>query len=205
MFQVVEAPSEAKILEIVSVEELKANERISHSRENDLLEGLILDAYSYLDGQHGKLRRPILDTKFIYKAATLLRTFEIPFPGVKAVESVQYWDRSIPNVLTPIEAANYEVTVDGLYATVRLFPSYTLPTLSGERFRAVEYTFTAGFGPDVKTVPRQIRRAMILLASHWYQHREATTLEQRITAVSKKIEFGVDELVSRFIAPLRMG
>lgn len=204
MYQVLQSPTETEILQLLSPESVKQNERITHNREDKLIEDLILDAYAYLDGPTGRLRRPILDSRYKYSASTLAPAFEIPFAGVKSVQSVKYWDNRVPSQLVTIDTGNYEVTVDGLYASVRFFPSFRLPTLSGERFRAVEYEFTAGFGA-AQAVPRSIRRAMILLASHWYQHREATTLEQRVSTVNKKIEFGVDELIGYHIAPLRMG
>lgn len=204
MIRIKTAPTEEQILTLCSVEQVKANQRISNIREDDLLRDIILDAYDYLAGAQGWLRRPVIDTVYEISLPYFTRAMEIPIAGAKTVAGVTYWNGETPSVSGPVAGGNYEVTVEGLYAAIRFFPSYAFPALDSARYRPITVEFVAGLG-DPATVPRQVRRAMILLASHWYQNREATTLDARVSLISKKIEYGVEDLLGFLRAPLRMG
>jgi len=49
-------------------------------------------------------------------------------------------------------------------------------------------TWWGGYGEDGRSVPTQIRHAMLMLVAHWYDRREAGS-------VSREVEFGVHSLL----------
>ena len=57
---------------------------------------------------------------------------------------------------------------------------------------SVMITWWGGYGEDGRSVPTQIRHAMLLLVAHWYgAGREAVVTG----SISKEIEFGVKSLL----------
>lgn len=62
----------------------------------------------------------------------------------------------------------------------------------------VEIRFQAGYGPSFDDIPSDLQQAVMLLAAHYYEYREATGLGQGC------MPFGVTSLIARY-RPLRMG
>jgi uncharacterized phiE125 gp8 family phage protein len=54
---------------------------------------------------------------------------------------------------------------------------------------AVVITWWGGYGEDGRSVPTQIRHAILMLVAYWYDRREAAG------SVSNEIEFGVKSLL----------
>ncbi|MFY0621300.1 MAG: hypothetical protein JXQ89_06370 [Pelagimonas sp.] len=62
----------------------------------------------------------------------------------------------------------------------------------------LELRFTAGFGASVEDVPADLMQAVLLLAAHYYEYRDATALGQGC------MPFGVTSLLARY-RPMRLG
>jgi uncharacterized phiE125 gp8 family phage protein len=56
----------------------------------------------------------------------------------------------------------------------------------------VVITWWGGYGEDGRSVPNQIRHAMLMLVAHWYGTARESVL---IGSISKEIEFGVKSLL----------
>jgi uncharacterized phiE125 gp8 family phage protein len=56
---------------------------------------------------------------------------------------------------------------------------------------AVVITWWGGYGEDGRSVPSQIRHAILMLVAHWYDRRESVLTG----SISKEIEFGVHSLL----------
>ncbi|AUC51879.1 hypothetical protein CDO87_01125 [Sagittula sp. P11] len=63
---------------------------------------------------------------------------------------------------------------------------------------AVEIRFQAGYGPGFADVPDDLKQAVMLLASHYYEYRDETALSQGC------MPFGVTSLIARY-RPIRLG
>lgn len=74
---------------------------------------------------------------------------------------------------------------------LRLNPLGTWPTVSPDSWATVEVTLTAGHHPA--DVPSQAKRAILLLAGHWFANREALL----VGSISKELEFSVTSLLSQ--------
>lgn len=172
-----------QVLAVVSVQEVKAQLRISHDREDSLIAGYIAAAYDYLAGEDGWLGGYCL----------LQQEFEAHFSG---------GHRSFELPLRPVRAADV-LSVTGV-------PSYT--ALDGRLFTRIEASGIAGLSSDPRAVtvrfraghaipadvPAGIRKAILLLAADQYQHREASFADPRTSATSRQIEFGLRHFAGRY-------
>ncbi|SMP11407.1 head-tail connector protein [Shimia sagamensis] len=70
-----------------------------------------------------------------------------------------------------------------------------LPTIPRDGSAAVR--FEAGYGPDWGNVPADLRQAVLLLAAHYYEFRQETTLSEGC------MPFGVVSLLERY-RPMRL-
>jgi uncharacterized phiE125 gp8 family phage protein len=116
----------------------------------------------------------------------------VPKPGLVSVQSITY--RSDANVSTTLDPSQY--VVDTVSEPGRIMPSpgtfwpYQNQYIPGQ----VQITYTSGTygdGVEVDNCPQTIKLAILLLVSHWYSHREATT-----EATLSNIPLGVAELLS---------
>ena len=94
-----------------------------------------------------------------------------PRPRLQSVTSIKYIDTD--EVQQTLDAGDY--VVDTLSEPGRIVPSLSTSwpsTLDSSR-AVVEVEYVAGFGDAASDVPESIKQAMLLLISHWYEHREA--------------------------------
>lgn len=190
------APDEDDVLSLLSVADFKANERLTHTAHDaTVIPEVIKNAYAFLDGQYGWLNRSILTQKWDLWLPSFFNSVELPYGPVSAVDSIKYYDTN--DVLQTLAATNYEVITDNTVSSVVKAYNVTWPTLD-ERKRAVQITYTAGWGTS-DTIPfpvkSAIRRAMLLLASHFYRNPSATYGEPRAVVVNRKVEYGLESLI----------
>ena len=95
--------------------------------------------------------------------------FKIPLSPVQAIGSVNYVDTTgTPQVVDP---SLYHTDLIALPA--RVSPAFgTIWPIARYQTGAVSVTFTAGYGGS-QDVPEDLLTPMLLLLSHWYEHREA--------------------------------
>lgn len=206
---VVTPPSEADILGVLSVAELKLNMRVSHSVEDEVFKACILAAYDKLAGPLGWLNRTLLTTTYklvlpgfvkeeTYSDSTTggpavryvsTSTLELPLPPLVSVQTVKY---RLDGVQTTIDSADYVVATSGLFGTVGLAYESSWPSTIDTHPEAIEIAFTAGFGNSAAVKAKSgIVQALKLLAGDAYRNREDTYAEPRLVAVDRKIKNGV--------------
>lgn len=190
-------------LDIVTVADLRTQNRIMNTYEDEALETYIEAAYDFMAGPEGWLGRCCL----------VPETFEAFFPSLRQ-------DQELPmrplvgDLITTFDVVDengayaagdvtrYRLAYTEPFRTIQASNGPAYPTVrlasGGLESRAYRITFTAGFGAYSEDVPSGIRHAMIMLASHLYQNREATFSDTRITSVSRKVEFGLDALAGRY-------
>lgn len=102
-----------------------------------------------------------------------------------------------------VDAEGVEVDVDT--DRYRLEPDLSAPRLcprgaglpDAPTDGAIRVRFTAGFGPAWSDLPADLRQAVMLLAAHYYENRDATGLGEGC------MPFGVTSLLERY-RPLRI-
>lgn len=201
MLELISGPSETDVLALVSVDQMKAQKRIVTNRENDFIKDCILDAWSFIDGVEGKCRRAVLPQSYRF---TLPRwcgyRVTLPVHGAGAVTKISATiGGAAPVDLVP-SAFRVERTADGIDASVIIMPGTVLAGMVDGR-DSVVIEFSAGW-PDAASVPRAFRRALRLIAAHFYDNREETFGDNRVTVVSRSIELGASKLLEKWIVPL---
>ena len=115
---------------------------------------------------------PRKDPVDLYKTLVRDDTIEVPLPPLISVVSLKYVDN---DGATQTLAANKYI-VDSKRNPGRVTPAFQEVWPDSRNIvNAVTLQFTAGYGPAVTDVPESIKSAMLLLISHLYENREATS------------------------------
>lgn len=94
----------------------------------------------------------------------------LPRPPLQAVTAVKYLLAGVEQTLAP---AKYTVDPPGSKpGRVSLNAGEAWPAADATA-NSVRVEFTAGYGTDGGLLPPMLRQAVMLLASHWYENREA--------------------------------
>jgi uncharacterized phiE125 gp8 family phage protein len=199
MLELITPPSQDDIFSLCDVAGLKAAKRVMHVREDAFIEGCILDSWAYLDGPDGRCRRAVLPQRWAFTRAGFgYYGWELPVHGARSIVSVTYYN-SAGDLIT-MDSGSY--WLEDLSGTLRLYFSdswYAQPVF--KRHDAVRVVFDAGW-PTASDVPRVFRRALVLLAAHFYDNREQTFGDNRVSVVSRSIEYGLDKLLEKYVVPL---
>jgi uncharacterized phiE125 gp8 family phage protein len=178
------------------VEDFKAHLRLGRAFTGDtvqdaVLEGFLRAALSAIEGRTGK----VLLTRDL--------TWTIPDWTGEARQVMP-----VGPVVSIIELALLDgdgaVTVVDP-SRVRFDPDLHFPTIFGRTAGlphppadgSIRVRFTAGFGPAWSDIPADLAQAVMLLAAHYYENREATGLGQGC------MPFGVTSLIERY-RPMRL-
>lgn len=177
----------------VTVSELKSHARITTPDEDDLLTGYLAAAVAHLDGRQGILGRCIIDQTWRqdYPGWCAMR---LPFPDVSSA-SITYRDGD--GVTQTLAASDYEVIETGGVAEIVFRRGFSAPRLDADARYPVSVTFTAGFGGS-GDVPQAVKLAIMQLAAHWYEAREAVAGD-----AMRAVPLAYDALISpyRRVAP----
>lgn len=209
-------PTEADILALVSVAEMKKSLRITHSAEDDLIGYYILAAYDWLaNPENGWLNRSLITQTLkatlpgwvksqVYsengipmKRWVPTNIIELPLPPLVSVQSVKYLASA---VLETLATDQYVTNIMPLKGRIERASGVTWPTGLDTNSNAVEIAYTAGYGTgaQVKALCPGIPHAIRLLAGDAYHNREDTYAEPRLVAVNRKIINGVTRYAGRY-------
>lgn len=151
--------------EPVTLDMVKSQSRITHTLDDALLQGYIASARDYLQ----------IVTRRQFLAATLqwmgLQSPQglvtLDSPPLLSVSEVATMAGNIATVLDPSLYISITNREPGQVALFTIIPSTTL----------IRVTYVAGWAtPEV--MPPSLRQAMLLLVAHWYEHREASTMDR---------------------------
>lgn len=178
-------------LEPVTVSEAKAFMRIDGSAEDVLIASLLLTSRLHIETALG-LALITQSWRLTLDEWPRARSLAIPLKPVAAVDAVRV--RNAAGVAVTIAALEYIVDGKGMPPRlVRTGPVWPVP---GRSVAGIEIDFTAGYGATPTDVPEPIRHAILMLAAHWYEHRDPIEIgrpETRIPAA-----------VSDLLMPFRM-
>ena len=155
-------------VEPITLAEVKAHLRVDTDAEDTLLQSLILTSRLQIETS--------LDLALITQNWSIFRDgwgtgreIVLPLGPVQSVSSIRIYDSAGTFSLLPASA----FVLDGAAGHARLVRAapITLPD-PGRAANGIEISVTAGFGATAQSVPAPIRHALLLLAAHWYEHRE---------------------------------
>lgn len=156
------------------------------SVQDAVLEGFLRAALSAIEGRTGK----VLMTRDFTMSLTGWRNAEgqvLPVAPVSAVTEVALVDEE--GVETVLDTARYRLVPD-THAPVLKPVAAALPLVPTDG--AVVVRFSAGFGATWDELPADLRQAVLLLAAHYYEYRDDTSLDGGC------MPFGVTSLIQRY-------
>lgn len=162
----VTAPAETPI----SVADVKAHLRISHTAEDGVLAALVAAAVALVDGPTGYLRRALVSQTWraIFDGSPRSDIVKLPIPPLVSVDTVEYYDAN--NALQTLATSNYDVVLPhGAAGYVELSATGLWPG-TANRPDALQIEFTAGYG-DADAVPGAIKQALLLIVGSLYARR----------------------------------
>lgn len=152
--------------------EAKAHLKVDTNDEDGLIQTLITAARLHVE----TLTERALITqnwRLIRDAWPRGRVLQIPIGPVQAINDVRIYDDD--DVVATVSAENYLVEVAGVPARLAMRGGRAWPK-PGRALAGIEIDFTAGYGPEPQHVPASLRQAVLLLAAHWFTHREPVAL-----------------------------
>lgn len=103
-------------------------------------------------------------------AAYQRRAVELPRPPLQSIDYIKTYDDA--DVATIMDPASYFVDPNSTVGRAVLRTNATWP-IPGRAANGIELQWVAGFGDTADLVPDDFKHAILLMASHFNEHREA--------------------------------
>jgi len=158
---------------------------ITHHDDDSLVKR---NVYAAMELVTAHTSRQLLTATWTLYADRFASEMQLRVCPVQSVVSVKYVDAA--GALQTVAPSAYQL--DAVSEPARLVPAhgYDWPN-TREEMNAVRVEFLAGYD-DWYSVPERAKQAVMLLAAHWYENREAVL----VGTISKEIELAYDTLVS---------
>jgi uncharacterized phiE125 gp8 family phage protein len=176
--------------EPVAVADVKAHLRIDGSDEDVLIGSLLLTSRLHIE--------TALSLAMITQSWTLRldawppgRDVALPLTPLRAIDEVRVKDASGTAHVVPPES----YLIDIASRPARLVWNNVAPPLPEPPADGIEIDMTAGFGADATSVPAPLKHAILMLAAHWYEHRDPGEIGMNGTRIP--------DAVSNLINPFR--
>ncbi|MYL98411.1 hypothetical protein GR702_11615 [Novosphingobium sp. FGD1] len=163
---------------VVTLDEARDHLRISHDLDDTYIEHLIATATAVIEGPTGA-GISLAPARWQLTMDHLPRHFDIDLCPVMSVDKITLNGENVPPL-------SYRCDLDSVPARVHVaFPSVR------HDLGSVKVEFTAGN----ETVPSDLRHALLMLISHFYEQREAFAASDL-----KEVPFAVGAIISRYRA-----
>lgn len=173
---------------VVTLVEAKAQLRVYHTDEDDYISGLVDVANDYLCGENSFISRSVgagmkweltLDRfphghgwprEYFHDGNNGHNRVKLPKPPLVSVDAVYY----TPSTNVEVQISGFRTLDIGVKDGGSILPAYNTqwPATNGQP-GSVRIQFTAGY----EKVPASIKHAALLLIAHWYENREAVTID----------------------------
>lgn len=172
--------------EPVSLAEAKAFLKVDDSAEDGLIATLIAAARMHIEGVTGRALlaqswRVVLDNW------PPNRVVKLPVTPFMSVTEITAYDADDDGHVVPLSQFMREPDRLLLPASVAGMP------VLRER-HGIEIDYAAGFGTEPGDVPPDIRQALLVLVSHWFEHRDAVI----VAGSGAVVPSGFDRLVANY-------
>lgn len=174
--------------EAITLAEAKLHLRVTHSAEDNLINGLIMAARELCQNETGCFLMPQVWEKTLDNFPDAI---ELSVAPVNSIVTVKYIDTA--GVEQTLSGSSYTLDNASNIRSSWLVPAsgYSWPeTYTG--FNGVKVRFNAGYA-DAASTPQALKQWMLLQIGHWYANRESVNIGASIT----KLEF-VDNLINPY-------
>ncbi|WP_299549323.1 head-tail connector protein [uncultured Tateyamaria sp.] len=179
------------------VEEFKAHLRLGSGFGNDTVQDAVLVSFlraavAAIEARTGKA---LIERDFVLSVGSLttVDAVALPVAPVMAVNTVTLVDRTGTEL--NVTGDTYWLERDMHRPRLRSV-GHSLPIIPAAGM--IRIGFTAGFGGAWAAIPADLAQAVMLLAAHYYEFRNETTLSEGC------MPFGVTSLIERY-KPIRLG
>lgn len=153
--------------EPITLQEAKDHLLVTSSLQNDYITGLIVTARRNLERL---LKRAFISQTWTAYADKFECEFCLPYPPLISVTSVKYYN--LDGTITTLDPLNYWVVINEEPGEVVKRYNVTYPQLEYGRPNAIEIEYVAGY----TVVPEEIKQAMKLLLTDWFEHRGSVVI-----------------------------
>ncbi len=179
-------------LEPLGLDEVKLNLRVNGTAEDDLIEGLIVDAREFVERETGLVLVPRILTE---TAQRLGRWIDLTSWPVNTIVEIRY---PAAGIMTSLPGSAWQTSLKR--RPVRIVPTsfggwgvvgwsgLAVPSLP------IEIDVDAGY-TDPTAIPRGATRAMHMLIAHWYANRATAEVGTRAAAI--EVPFGATALCNQ--------
>lgn len=175
-------------VEPVHVIEARDHLRVDSGDDDSVIEDVISAAREHIE--EAARRALVTQTWKLYLDEWPVFDFiNLPRPPLQSVTSVKYTDKD--GLQTTWDSSNYLVDTASEPGRIVLAYGVSWPNVTLRPMNPIEVTFVAGYG-DPDDVPQRWRRAILLLAGHWYENREATISG----TIARTVPFAVESLIN---------
>lgn len=176
---------------IVTIAELKSHLRVDFDDDDDLMSDLVVAAQAHIEGPEGiGLALAPSAWRLSLDAFPADRVISIPLKPVTAVTEVTYLDKA--GATQALALADLRIDLDARPARITPALDKDWPE-TADLVGAVKVAFTAG--PEIPDPA--LKRAVLMLAAHWYANPSATAPGQ-----VPEIPLGVAAILARKAAHL---
>lgn len=169
----------------VSLEEAKAQCRVTGDHEDTLLERLIRSATAHVERT---LDLSLTTRTYRLTLDAFTDTIELRRGPVQSVESLQYVDGD--GITQTVSTEDYTVDLVSSSAWIVRNSGASWPAIM-DAVNAVSVTYVAGFD-ELPSDLEDLKHAILLLIGHWFSVREAVDSGN---AIPREIPLGVDALI----------
>lgn len=173
------------------VEDFKAHLRLGTSfgqdtTQDEVLSGFLRAALSAIEARTDKI---MISRSFLWSLTSWrsLAAQVLPVAPVNEVTAMRLVSRD--GTETNIPAETFWLQKDAQRPSLRA-TGVSLPTIPANGTVVIE--FGAGFGPQWQDVPADLKQAVLMLAAHYYEYRNETSLSDGC------MPFGVSSLIERY-------
>lgn len=172
-------------LEPVTLAELKLQARIDGDDEDSGHEAKLVAAREKVESD---TQRAFVTQTWQLTLDRFPSQIELDVCPVLAVSGITYINTD--GDLTTLATSLYTANVSGEPGRIRPAYGTVFPSVRSNYPGAVTVTFTAGYGSGASTTPQSAKHAILLLAAHWNENREAAS-DRSV----KGVELAYDSLV----------
>jgi uncharacterized phiE125 gp8 family phage protein len=173
----------------VTLAEVKRHARVDTNEDNTLLSRLIDAATAHIDGPYG-IGVCMATQTWEWKLDRFPIEFRIPLYPVQSVGSIEYVDEN--GSTQTLASSVYRVDTHSNPARITLSWNQSWPST-----RLVSNAVTVTFDAGYSSVPEDLRQAVLMLVSHWYENRETANIGN----IVNRMPFAVDAILDRYRVP----
>lgn len=155
-------------IEPVSLNDTKSFLRIDAADDDILVASLITAARIYIETTIGKI---LITEQWSYFKDCWPQSgiLHLPLSPLKSVDEIRLHQEN--ETFEIISTEDYATDLVSNQPRIK-FLKQTNHQTKTSAFNQIEVRFTAGFGDTEEAVPNDLRQALLMLVSHWYEQRE---------------------------------